>query len=88
MPKRSTATCVSPCAATINAEFDIETFNGDIDNCFGPKPSRSREYGPGNELRFTQGKGDAQVRMKTHERRAWGSVSVNRRQTGPATDEM
>jgi DUF4097 and DUF4098 domain-containing protein YvlB len=49
----------------INAEFDIETFNGDIDNCFGPKASRSREYGPGNELRFTQGKGDAQVRVKT-----------------------
>lgn len=49
----------------IDAEFDIETFNGDIDNCFGPKPSRSREYGPGNELRFTEGKGDARVRIKT-----------------------
>ena len=49
----------------IDAEFDIETFNGDIDNCFGPKSSRSREYGPGNELRFTQGKGNAQVRVKT-----------------------
>lgn len=49
----------------LNAEFDIETFNGDIDNCFGPKPSRSREYGPGNELRFTQGKGGARVHIKT-----------------------
>ncbi|GFE78757.1 hypothetical protein GCM10011487_07570 [Steroidobacter agaridevorans] len=49
----------------VNAEFDIETFNGDIDNCFGPKPSRSREYGPGNELRFTEGKGDGRVRVKT-----------------------
>ena len=49
----------------IDAAFDIETFNGDIENCFGPKPSRTREYGPGNELRFTQGKGDAQVRVKT-----------------------
>jgi DUF4097 and DUF4098 domain-containing protein YvlB len=49
----------------IDAEFDIETFNGDIDNCFGPQPSRSREYGPGNELRFTQGKGAARVRVKT-----------------------
>jgi DUF4097 and DUF4098 domain-containing protein YvlB len=49
----------------VNAEFDIETFNGDIDNCFGPKPTRSREYGPGNELRFTEGKGDARVRVKT-----------------------
>jgi DUF4097 and DUF4098 domain-containing protein YvlB len=49
----------------VNAEFDIETFNGDIDNCFGPKPSRSREYGPGNELRFSEGKGEARVRIKT-----------------------
>ena len=49
----------------INAEFDIETFNGDIENCFGPKPSRSREYGPGNELRFTEGQGRARVRIKT-----------------------
>lgn len=50
---------------TLNTEFDIETFNGDIDNCFGPKPSRSREYGPGNELRFTEGKGEGRVRIKT-----------------------
>jgi DUF4097 and DUF4098 domain-containing protein YvlB len=49
----------------IDAEFDIETFNGDIDNCFGPQARRSREYGPGNELRFTHGKGTAQVRVKT-----------------------
>lgn len=49
----------------INAEFDIETFNGDIENCFGPKPRRSREYGPGNELRFTEGKGGARVHIKT-----------------------
>jgi len=49
----------------IDAEFDIETFNGDIDNCFGPKAQRAREYGPGNELRFTQGKGAGRVRVKT-----------------------
>lgn len=49
----------------VNAEFDIETFNGDIENCFGPKSRRTREYGPGNELRFTQGKGGASVRVKT-----------------------
>ena len=48
----------------IDAEFDIETFNGDIDNCFGPKPRRSREYGPGNELRFKEGNGDGRVRIK------------------------
>lgn len=59
----------------IDAEFDIETFNGDIENCFGPKPSRSREYGPGNELRFTEGKGDARVRVKTMN----GGISICQR---------
>lgn len=59
----------------INAEFDIETFNGDIENCFGPKPSRSREYGPGNELHFIEGKADARVRIKTLN----GSVNLCKR---------
>jgi DUF4097 and DUF4098 domain-containing protein YvlB len=49
----------------LSAEFDIETFNGDIDNCFGPVPRRSREHGPGKELHFSEGKGRAQVRIKT-----------------------
>ncbi|HYM35840.1 MAG TPA: DUF4097 family beta strand repeat-containing protein [Steroidobacteraceae bacterium] len=49
----------------VDAEFDIETFNGHIDNCFGPKPRKSHEYGPGNELRFKEGEGHAQVRVKT-----------------------
>jgi DUF4097 and DUF4098 domain-containing protein YvlB len=49
----------------IDAEFDIETFNGDIDNCFGPRPRKIRQYAPGNELRFSEGKGSARVRIKT-----------------------
>ena len=49
----------------VDAEFDIETFNGDIDNCFGPTPRRTREFAPGNELRFKQGEGHARVRVKT-----------------------
>lgn len=59
----------------VNAEFDIETFNGDIDNCFGPEPRKSREYGPGNALRFTEGKGEARVHIKTLN----GGVSVCKR---------
>lgn len=50
---------------TIDAEFDIETFNGSIRNCFGPKPTRKSEYGPGSSLRFKEGKGSARVRLKT-----------------------
>ncbi|HUO82558.1 MAG TPA: DUF4097 family beta strand repeat-containing protein [Gammaproteobacteria bacterium] len=48
-----------------NAEYVIETFSGDIDNCFGPKPQRKSQYAPGSELRFTEGDGDAQVRVNT-----------------------
>ncbi len=50
---------------TVNAEFDIETFNGSIDNSFGPDPVRTSKYTPGRDLRFTQGEGDARIRIKT-----------------------
>ena len=48
----------------LDAEFDISTFNGEIDNCFGPKPHRTSEYGPGNALRFKEGNGDGRIRIK------------------------
>jgi DUF4097 and DUF4098 domain-containing protein YvlB len=49
----------------VDADFDVETFNGEIDNCFGPKAQRAHEYGPGNVLRFREGAGSANVRIKT-----------------------
>lgn len=49
----------------VNGEFDMESFSGDIDNCFGPKSSRKNKYGPGTELRFTQGSGNARVSLET-----------------------
>jgi hypothetical protein len=49
----------------VDADFDIETFNGEIDNCFGPKAKSAHQYGPGNELRFREGGGTANVRIKT-----------------------
>jgi DUF4097 and DUF4098 domain-containing protein YvlB len=51
-------------AKPLNVEFDVSSFSGDIQNCFGPKPARTDEYGPGKELRFTEGKGLARVRVK------------------------
>jgi DUF4097 and DUF4098 domain-containing protein YvlB len=59
-------------APPVNAEFDVSSFSGDIRNCFGPKPARTDEYAPGKELRFTEGKGSARVRIKTLS----GDVSV------------
>ena len=48
-----------------DATFDISTFSGDIDNGFGPKARRTSEYAPGYELRFTEGKGAARIRINT-----------------------
>lgn len=49
----------------VYARFDIETFNGSIRNCFGPKPQRTSKYSPGLELSFTFGDGDARVDVET-----------------------
>jgi DUF4097 and DUF4098 domain-containing protein YvlB len=49
---------------SLDTEFDISTFNGEIDNCFGPKPHRTSEHGPGNALRFKEGNGDGRIRIK------------------------
>lgn len=49
----------------VNAEFELESFSGDIDNCFGPKPQSKSEHGPGSELRFKEGDGSARVRLRS-----------------------
>lgn len=56
----------------VSARFDIETFNGSIRNCFGPKPQRTSKYSPGLELSFTFGDGDARVDVETLN----GSVNI------------
>ncbi len=48
-----------------NLDVDIETFNGDIENCFGEKVERKSRYGPGRLLRFSRGDGDRTVRLKS-----------------------
>jgi DUF4097 and DUF4098 domain-containing protein YvlB len=59
----------------VNAEFDISSFNGEIRNCFGPRAVSTSEYAPGKELRFREGQGSAQVRIKTMN----GDISVCRK---------
>ena len=53
------------------AEYEIETFSGEVDNCFGPKPATER-YGPGVRLSFREGAGSARVRADTKS----GDVSI------------
>ena len=49
----------------VSARFDIDTFNGKISSCFGPKAKRASKYGPGWELEFTEGNGDSRVMIST-----------------------
>ena len=58
----------------VSGRFDIDTFNGDIDNCFGPKPERTSKYTPGLELSFQEGDGDARIKVSTLN----GDVSICR----------
>jgi DUF4097 and DUF4098 domain-containing protein YvlB len=52
-------------SGSVSARFNVETFNGEIRNCFGPKPVRTSKYTPGTELKFTEGKGEGRVTIKT-----------------------
>ena len=45
-----------------DADVDIQTFSGDIRNCFGPKPV-AEQYGPGNRLSFRNGKGGGHLHI-------------------------
>lgn len=49
----------------VSAAFEVSTFNGGIENAFGQKPERTDRYVPGEELRFTNGGGEADVRLNT-----------------------
>jgi putative adhesin len=46
------------------ANFDVQSFSGNIDNCFGPKAEKA-QYGPGSRLEFRSGAGRARVRIET-----------------------
>jgi putative adhesin len=47
-----------------DADFDVQSFSGDIDNCFGPKPMESH-YGPGSRLSFKSMGGSGHVRIQS-----------------------
>ena len=47
-----------------DADIDVQTFSGDITNCFGPKPVEQK-YGPGSRLNFRNGKGGGHVHIDT-----------------------
>lgn len=59
----------------VSARFSVDTFNGGIKNCFGPKAQRTSKYAPGWELEFTEGSGSGRVDVSTMN----GRVSICRK---------
>jgi len=49
----------------VDAEFEVTTFSGGIDNGFGQKSRKTSRYAPGRELEFTAGDGRAQVEINS-----------------------
>jgi hypothetical protein len=47
------------------ARFDVQSFGGNIDSCFGPKPETAPHYGPGSRLEFKSGDGSGHVHIET-----------------------
>lgn len=45
-----------------DADIEVQTFSGDINNCFGPKPAEEK-YAPGSRLNFRSGKGGGRVHI-------------------------
>lgn len=59
----------------LSAEIDVTTFSGSIENAFGPRPERTNDYAPGQELSFTVGSGDARISVDSFS----GSVRMSLR---------
>ncbi len=47
-----------------DADIDVQTFSGEIHNCFGPKVVEE-QYGPGSRLSFRSGKGGGRIHVDT-----------------------
>lgn len=51
--------------ADVDADFEVSTFSGEIDNDFGNNGKRTSKYAPGKELHFTAGSGGADIEVET-----------------------
>lgn len=45
--------------------YEVKTFSGDIDDCFGQQSERTSEYGPGRHLDGTRGAGGGHIRLQS-----------------------
>lgn len=45
--------------------YDVKTFSGDIESCFGARAEARSGYGPGSVITGTRGEGAAEIRVRT-----------------------
>ena len=46
------------------AEYDVQSFSGELSSCFGAQPAKEH-YGPGSRLSYKEGAGTARVKIDT-----------------------
>lgn len=59
----------------VSADFEAQSFSGDIRSDFGGQVERTSRYGPGRQLRFTTGRNGGRVSIQTFS----GTVKLQRR---------
>jgi len=61
--------------SSVSADFDVTTFSGSIDSDIGPRPKRTSQYTPEQELSFSAGSGGSEVSISSFS----GSVKIKTR---------
>lgn len=59
----------------VSGRYDLQTHSGSIRNSFGPSAERTSKYGPGHELRFTEGDDNRRIKAESFS----GSVRLDRK---------
>jgi len=52
-------------SAATGYQYEVSTFSGDIDDCFGQHAERTSQYAPGRRLDGTRAGGDGRIRIKS-----------------------
>jgi len=52
-------------SAAAGYQYEVSSFSGDINNCFGQEAERTSQHGPGTRLSGKRGAGDGELRLRS-----------------------
>jgi DUF4097 and DUF4098 domain-containing protein YvlB len=52
-------------SAAAGYEYEVSSFSGEIENCFGQESERTSQHGPGTRLSGKRGTGDGKLRLRS-----------------------